>query len=84
MKNSSEMALVESLKLFLAESSRKPTSWPEYMSTKVAAAYLDLSVVQLEKWRMAGDGPAYSKLAKAVRYRRTDLDAYMASRRVGA
>jgi len=35
----------------------------------------------LAKWRAAGAGPAYVKLGRAVRYCRSDVDAWLASRR---
>lgn len=35
----------------------------------------------LAKWRAAGTGPAYVKLGRAVRYCRSDVDAWLASRR---
>ena len=48
-----------------------------------AAAYLGLAQSTLNKWRChGGNGPAYLKLGKAVRYRRTDLDTYLDRRNV--
>lgn len=35
----------------------------------------------LAKWRAAGTGPAYVKVGRAVRYCRSDVDAWLASRR---
>ena len=54
----------------------------EYFDTHQTAAYLSVTRKQLEHLRRAGGGPAYSKWGRLVRYRRTDLDAYMASLRV--
>jgi predicted DNA-binding transcriptional regulator AlpA len=53
----------------------------DYMTTKEAAAYLKLSRQFLEGARYRGDGsgPAYIKLERAVRYRRSELDAWMAA-----
>ncbi len=53
-------------------------AYPEYFDTKRAAAYLGLSKQRLEIWRVSGDGPPYTKLAQAVRYKRSDLDVFMA------
>ena len=53
---------------------------PEYLSTMQAAAYLGLSRQQLEIWRSKGGGPRYVKLDHAVRYKRSSLDEFMASR----
>ena len=53
---------------------------PDILHTPEAANYLRLSKPTLERMRLTGDGPPYAKLGKAVRYRRTDLDAWLASR----
>jgi excisionase family DNA binding protein len=52
----------------------------EYLTTVEAAAYLKLSRQYLEIARHRGDGsgPPFIKLARAVRYRRSALDAWMA------
>ena len=52
-----------------------------YMTTTEAAAYLKLSRQYLEAARYRGDGsgPAYVKLERAVRYRRSVLDAWMSA-----
>lgn len=54
----------------------------EYLDTPAAASHLGLSRQRLETWRCTGGGPAFCKLGNAVRYRRADLDEFMASRRV--
>jgi len=48
--------------------------------TKEAATYLDLTKSTLEAWRCRGNGPAFLKLGKAVRYRKQDLDAFITTR----
>ena len=53
---------------------------PEYLTTVQAAIYLALSRQQLEIWRSRGGGPRFVKLAHAVRYKRSDLDDFMAAR----
>ena len=53
---------------------------PDILPTPEAATYLRLSKPTLERLRLTGEGPAYAKLGKAVRYRRADLDAWLASR----
>ncbi len=50
------------------------------MKTPEAARYVRLSKPTLERFRISGDGPAYVKLGGAVRYRKTDLDAWLESR----
>ncbi|HEY8125991.1 MAG TPA: helix-turn-helix domain-containing protein [Methylocystis sp.] len=43
-----------------------------------AANHLNVSVRTLQQWRVSGRGPLFTKLSRAVRYRRADLDAYVA------
>ena len=50
------------------------------LDTKAAAAVLSLSESTLEKMRVYGNGPKYLKLGRAVRYRETDLQAWVAAR----
>jgi excisionase family DNA binding protein len=51
----------------------------DYLKTAEAANYLRLSQPTLERLRLSGDGPPFAKLGKAVRYRRADLDSWLAS-----
>lgn len=53
-----------------------------YKRTKAAASYMGLSASYLEKMRVAGTGPPYSKLGAAVIYHVDDLDRHAAERRV--
>lgn len=48
--------------------------------TKEAARYIGLTTATLEAWRCRGGGPVFLKLGKAVRYRESDLVAFMESR----
>jgi excisionase family DNA binding protein len=52
----------------------------DVMNTKEAAVYVRLGKPTLERFRITGDGPAYVKLGSAVRYRKSDLDAWLVSR----
>lgn len=52
----------------------------QLLDTKAAAAVLSLSKSTLEKMRVYGDGPKYLKLGRAVRYRETDLQAWVSAR----
>ena len=68
----------------LSKSPREPAQGvvpSEYLTTQQAAAYLNLSRQYLEAARYRGDGsgPAYVKLERAVRYRRSVLDAWMSA-----
>ena len=59
---------------------------PDILDTPGAAEYLRLSCPTLERLRLTGNGPAFAKLTPgprgSVRYRRADLDAWLASRLV--
>lgn len=56
------------------------------LTTKEAAAYLGLSPNTLAGWRYLNTGPTYQRLGTSrrakVRYRRADLDAWLASNTV--
>jgi len=49
-----------------------------YFSPSDAADYLDSSPSTLAKRRMRGDGPVFLRLGRAIRYRKADLDEWMA------
>ena len=54
-----------------------------------AAAYIGgaespLCILTLADWRCKGIGPAYIKVGRLVRYRQSDLDAWLQSRVVAA
>lgn len=51
-------------------------SFPPYMQARRAADYLGLSRTFLAKLRMKGGGPTYSKVGRAVLYRRAELDRW--------
>lgn len=54
------------------------------MTTKQAAQALGIKPGTLEIWRVRGDGPAYMKIGRAVRYRRDDLEAFLSQARRGS
>lgn len=51
------------------------------LRTREAAAYVGLSPSTLEKLRLTGTGPLYSKLGKVVVYDPIDLDAWADARK---
>ena len=53
---------------------------PQIMNVEEAAKYVRLGVGTLNRFRVTGGGPRYAKLGGAVRYRREDLDAWIAGR----
>jgi len=50
------------------------------ISTKEAAAVLALSASTLAKWRIAGRGPRWVRMGRAVRYLTADLAIFVQSR----
>ena len=50
----------------------------QLLDTRQAASVLGLQPGTLETWRWRGDGPPHVRLsARAVRYRRADLDVFI-------
>jgi len=47
--------------------------------TKLAARVLGMAPRTMENWRSLGIGPIYIKFGRHIRYRMSDLEAYMAS-----
>jgi excisionase family DNA binding protein len=45
---------------------------------RLAARYLRISVQTLDRWRTEGRGPKWLKVGSQVRYRATDVEAYLA------
>ena len=52
----------------------------DIINVEEAARYVRLGKSTLERFRISGGGPCYCKLGGAVRYRRSDLDAWLESR----
>ena len=53
----------------------------ELLNEEQAGQYVGgLSPVTLQTWRSRGDGPPFLKVGRLVRYRRSDLDAWLESR----
>lgn len=45
--------------------------------TPAAARYIGSSVPTLVRWRQIGEGPAFIKSGRAVKYRKSALDRYL-------
>ena len=45
-----------------------------------AAEVLGVSPKTLPRWRWAGTGPAFLRVGRAIRYRRSDLEAWLDGR----
>ena len=50
------------------------------LNSQQAGAYLGCSESVLRLWRSQGQGPRYFRAGKLIRYRRTDLDAWIEAR----
>ena len=48
-----------------------------YLKSKEAAQYLGAAYLTLEKWRSLGQGPAFTRIGKFIRYDKQDLDVFM-------
>ena len=54
---------------------------PFLMTEDAAASYLGgISTRTLQRWRMTGEGPDFTKIGRLVRYRATDLDTFLDNR----
>jgi len=52
------------------------------LTTPEAASYLRVSERTLIRWRVMRAGPPWTKVGHGVRYRRSDLDAWLTRRTV--
>jgi excisionase family DNA binding protein len=55
----------------------------ELLTTREAASYLRLAITTLEHWRLEGRGPAFCKIGRQVRYRRADVESWLAEMNEG-
>ncbi len=53
-----------------------------YLKAADAAAYVRIPKSSLAKMRLRGNGPAFSKIGRSVRYSRADLDDFMARSKI--
>lgn len=51
---------------------------PAYLRPHQAADYLSTSISTLAKRRLYGGGPKFSRIGRAIRYSKADLDKFMA------
>lgn len=62
--------------LHIVSSAEAPTP-REFIDESALAARLGVSRSTLQSWRYAGRGPRFIKLGRLVRYRSSDVDAYL-------
>jgi predicted DNA-binding transcriptional regulator AlpA len=53
---------------------------PALVNETLAALHLDISPRTLQAWRIRGEGPAFVKLGRSVRYDRAELERFIAQR----
>ena len=59
----------------------KQPSTPILLTEKETAKILGFSIRTLQKWRVKGGGPRFVRVsARAIRYRRADLDQWIEGR----
>jgi excisionase family DNA binding protein len=56
----------------------------EYMTPREAAKYRKAGLSTLAKERLTGTGMPYLKIGMKILYRKSDIDAFLASKRVAA
>jgi predicted DNA-binding transcriptional regulator AlpA len=49
------------------------------LDERSAASVLSCSVALMRKWRLFREGPVYVKIGRLVRYRQSDLNAFLES-----
>jgi excisionase family DNA binding protein len=53
----------------------------DIMTRPEAASYMKLPRRTLDAWAYRGEGPPFFKIGRHTRYRRTDVDAWLETRR---
>ncbi|MFN0263968.1 helix-turn-helix transcriptional regulator [Tepidamorphus sp. 3E244] len=62
-----------------------PTSNSDtYLKEGQVAELLGLPVRTLQSWRLRGGGPEFYKIGRSVRYKRADLEEWLASRKASS
>lgn len=59
-------------------------SWDtgEHFTREQAAVFLALQPQTLAAWTSRGEGPPYIKVGRSVRYRKSDIEAWLESRTI--
>jgi excisionase family DNA binding protein len=56
----------------------------EYLDEKRLCALLGISSVTTTKWRAKAKGPPFIKVGRLVRYRRSDVEAWLSANTIGS
>jgi excisionase family DNA binding protein len=51
----------------------------ELMTTEQVSQYLQVPVATLHQWRYLGKGPRAARIGRGLRYRSSDVDAWVAT-----
>ena len=54
----------------------------EFCDEDALAKYWAITIKCLQKWRALGEGPAYYKIGKSVRYKRSDIEDFERRNRI--
>ncbi len=54
-----------------------------YLTTRQLAELIGISEISLAQWRARGQGPAFIRLGRTIRYARADVDAWITSKKIG-
>jgi excisionase family DNA binding protein len=57
---------------------------PELFDERQLCTLLDISPITATKWRAKAKGPPFIKVGRLVRYRRSDVDAWLRANTIGA
>ncbi|MEL6258617.1 MAG: helix-turn-helix domain-containing protein [Pseudomonadota bacterium] len=61
-----------------AEQKHTHTHWSRsLLNENELAQYLNIEAETLKKWRRLGQGPAFTKVGKSVRYRWQEIERYL-------
>jgi predicted DNA-binding transcriptional regulator AlpA len=58
----------------------RPPKLSEMMNERQVAEHINMSLGALRRWRLFRTGPKFVKIGRAVRYKRTDVEAWLDSR----
>ena len=61
---------------------QQATSITGVMTEPETAEHIGISLSGLRKWRNDGRGPAYVRLGRLIRYRRTDIEEWLEKRMI--
>ena len=64
------------------DNSPRTRSGADLLTTEQAAIAYSLSPSTLRKWRCTGEGPRFTRIGRAVRYRRSELDVFVEGSRL--